>query len=143
VVREYEQNVAETLWICLDTRGEAGDEAETAVETAAALAAGAYHAGKRFGFSTPRVTIEPGQGPGHLERVLDALARVEFAPGAPSPLPPVDPSRCVLVTAHATGGLRFGEVILPSARPPGGEILRRGDACAPGDRGPPKGDPHP
>jgi len=143
VVREYEQNAAETLWICLDTRGEPGDGAEAAVETAAALAAGAYHAGKRFGFSAPRVTLEPGQGPGQLERVLDALARAEFSPEAPSPLPPVAPDRCVLVSAHTAGSRHFGEVILPYGRTPGSEIPRRGDACAPGDRVPAQGSPDP
>jgi uncharacterized protein (DUF58 family) len=114
VVREYEQNVAETLWICLDTRGEPGDRAEAAVETAAALGAKAFREGKRFGFASPGVTIDPGHGPGQLEAILDALARVEFDPHAPTPLPPVSPRRCVLVTLTGTSGSSFGTVVVPT-----------------------------
>ena len=113
VVREYEQNLAETLWICLDTRGEAGELAEAAVETAAALSARALQAGKRFGFSCPGRTIEPGHGPGHLERVLDALARLDFKPLDPAPRPTVAPSQCVLVTNNPGAGSSFGDTIVP------------------------------
>jgi len=116
VVREYEQNLAETLWICLDTRGEAGDPAEAAVETAASLAAQAFQGGKRFGLATTGATIEPGHGPGQLERVLDALARVDFSPSDPPLLPPVAPSRCVLVALSAGAGPSFGDVIVPQGR---------------------------
>jgi uncharacterized protein (DUF58 family) len=116
VVKEYEQNLAETLWICLDTRGEAGDPAEAAVETAAALTARAFQTGKRFGFSSPGLNIEPGHGPGHLERILDALARVDFSTHNPLPLPPVAPLQCVLVTIRAEAGSSFGEVVTPQPR---------------------------
>jgi len=143
VVREYEQNVAETLWICLDTRGESGDEAEATIETAAALAARAYYAGKRFGFSASRVTLEPGHGPGQLERVLDALARVEFTPEAPAPLPPVAPSRCILVTARAAGNVHFAEVIRPSGKTSEGRMAWRGEAVSPGGPSPRAGSPDP
>ena len=129
VVREYEQNVAETLWICLDTRGEPGDGAEAAVETAAALGAKAFREGKRFGFASPGVTIDPGHGPGQLEAILDALARVEFDPHAPAPFPPVSPRRCVLVTLLGTRGSSFGAVVVParkgegaSTHPDGGSV---------------------
>jgi len=115
VVREYEQNVAETLWICLDTRGEPGDRAEAAVETAAALATRALREGKRFGFASIGATIDPGYGPGQLERILDALARVEFDPQDPPPLPPVDPRRCALVTLSPGSGASFGDIIVPSS----------------------------
>ncbi len=114
VVKEYEQNVAETRWICLDTRGEPGEAAESAVEMAASLAAMAHFEGKRFGFSSPGATIEPGHGPGQLERVLNTLARVDFAPTNPLPLPPVSPRRCVLVTLSASGGGAFGDVLGPT-----------------------------
>jgi uncharacterized protein (DUF58 family) len=117
VVREYEQTVAETWWICLDTRGEAGLRAEAAVETAASLAARAVHAGKRFGFWANPSTIEPGQGPGHLEQILDDLARVEFKPSGPAPLPPADPRQCMLVTLDSGGCPGFGQVIVPQAGP--------------------------
>jgi uncharacterized protein (DUF58 family) len=113
VVREYEQNLAETVWVCLDTRGEPGDAAEAAVETAAALAARAFKSGNRFGFAGGGRVVEPGHGPGQLERVLDTLARVEFRPGGARPLPPVAPERCVLVSLSARPGAGFGDVVTP------------------------------
>jgi len=111
VVREYEQNVTDTVWICLDLRGKPGDLAEDAVETAASLSARAFQAGKRFGFSCTGANIEPGQGPGQLERVLHTLARVDFEPLKPRPVPPVDPSHCVLVTIYPGSGSYFGDVV--------------------------------
>ncbi|MGW8266697.1 MAG: DUF58 domain-containing protein, partial [Longimicrobiales bacterium] len=98
VVREYEENAAETLWICLDTRGEPGEEAEAAVEVAASLAARAFKEGKRFGLATDGILIEVGQGPGQMECVLNALAGVDFDPAKALPVPPDAPRRCVLVT---------------------------------------------
>lgn len=117
VVKEYEENRGETLWICLDTRGKAGDRAEDAVETAASLAARAFREGRRFGFSALSFTVEPGQGPGQLERVLDALARVDFHPEDPRPAPPIAPHRCVLVSLSPDAGAdRFGDVMVPAAK---------------------------
>ncbi len=113
VVREFEQNEAETLWLCLDTRGEEGEEAEVAVEMTASLAARAYREGRRFGLATATVTVEPGQGPGQFERVLDALARVDFGPEGRRVLPPVAPSQCVLVSLQPDAGHNFSDVISP------------------------------
>lgn len=117
MVKEYEENRGETLWVCLDTRGEAGDRAEDAVETAASLVARAFREGRRFGLSAPGVSVDPGQGPGHLERVLDALARVDFHSADPAPAPPVSRRRCILVTLHPGAGAGFGDVALPEPRP--------------------------
>jgi uncharacterized protein (DUF58 family) len=114
VVREYEQNDAETLWVCLDARGEPGEGAEAAVETAASLAARAFQEGKRFGYAGPGATVEAGQGPGQLERILDALARVDFQPNHPSPKPPVHPRQCVLVTLSPASRGNYGDFIVPS-----------------------------
>jgi uncharacterized protein (DUF58 family) len=114
VVREYEQNDAETLWVCLDARGEPGERAEAAVETAASMAARAFREGKRFGYAGPGVSVEAGQGPGQLERVLDALARVDFHPSHPRPQPPVPPRMCVLVTLSPASRGDFGDFIVPS-----------------------------
>jgi uncharacterized protein (DUF58 family) len=122
VVREYEQNLAETQWVCLDTRSEPGDAAEAAVETAAALVALAFRAGKRFAFSGGGYTLEPGQGPGQLERVLDALARVDFRLDGPRVLPPVTPVQCILVTPCRRAGTGFGEVIRTEGAVPGERI---------------------
>lgn len=118
VVKEYEENRGETLWICLDTRGEDGDRAEDAVETAASLAARAFREGRRFGYSAPGVTVDPGQGPGQLERVLDALARVDFRPTSPPPTPPVSRQRCILVTLNPGAGAGYGETLHPGRRDP-------------------------
>jgi len=116
VVKEYEENRGETLWICLDTRAKSGARAEDAVETAASLAARAYREGRRFGFSAPSFTVEPGQGPGQLERVLNALARVDFHPDDPRPTPPTSPRRCVLVSLTPNAGAgSFGDVMVPAA----------------------------
>ncbi len=116
MVREYEQNEAEILWICLDTQAQPGQRAEIAVEMVAALAARAFQEGKPFGLATPGFLIEPGQGPGQLERVLDTLARLDFSPEGPGLVPPVDPRSCVLVSlAHRTG-LGYGDTLMP---PPG------------------------
>ncbi|MEE8148095.1 MAG: DUF58 domain-containing protein, partial [Longimicrobiales bacterium] len=106
VVREYAQDAAEALWICLEARGTQGDRAEAAVETAASLASKAYHMGKRFGLSTPGGIVDAGAGAGQLERVLDALARVDFSPDQRSVQAPDDPARCVLISL--TGGRRDG-----------------------------------
>ncbi len=106
VVREYEQDAAEALWICLETRGTPGERAEAAVEMAASLASKAYHTGKRFGLSTPYGIVDAGAGAGQLERVLDALARVDFSPDERPVQAPDDPARCVLISI--TGSQRDG-----------------------------------
>ncbi len=130
VVREYEQDAAEALWICLETRCSPGERAEAAVETAASLASKAYHAGKRFGLSTAYGIVDAGAGAGQLERVLDALARVDFSPDAPRVTAPDDPARCVLVSV--TGSRRDGFV---ECLEPGPWVEPLGDVQAPPDEG--------
>lgn len=109
VIREYERDGAETSWICLDTRAEPGDPAEVAVEVAAALAARASVEHRPFALVVGHQVVEPGEGPGHLELVLDALARADFSPAAPPPNPQVDPMACVLVCVDGVAG--FGDVM--------------------------------
>lgn len=111
VVREYERDDARTLWICLDTRGRPGERAEAAVEAAAALAARAARRGRRFALAASGRRVGPGSGPGQLERVLDALARVDFGPDQPPVSPPTDPARCVLVTSQLRTAGGFGDVV--------------------------------
>jgi uncharacterized protein (DUF58 family) len=113
MVKEYDMDETQALWLCLDTRGEPGEKAEVAIEIVASLAAGAFKEGRRFGFATPGHTIEPGLGPGQLERILGALARVDFTPGAPRPLAPVSPRECVLVTTRPGKGHGFGDIYSP------------------------------
>ena len=122
VVREYERDASETLWICLDLAGDPdSDEAESLVEISASLAARAETEGKRFGLVAGQRVVLPGAGAGQLEVVLDQLARVDFRPNAPPPAPPVDPIRCVLValTGRVAGGYGDAFVGAPSARAEG------------------------
>jgi len=111
VVREYDQDSAETLWIYLDTRDEPGDHAEGAVETAASLAARAYHDGRRFALVTPGGQVGAGSGSGQLERLLDVLARVDFQQAGPRLSPPTDPAKCVLVSMSGSGRSSYGAYV--------------------------------
>ena len=113
VLREYDQDSAETIWICLDTRDEPGDQAEAAVETAASLAGRAFQEGRRFALATPTGHVEAGTGSGQLERVLDVLARVDFQRSGPRLAPPTDPARCVLVSISGTGRSSYGAHVAP------------------------------
>ena len=111
VVKEYDLDAGEAVWLCLETRAEPGPDAEGAVETVASLAAMALKEGKRFALATPNYTLEPGHGTGHLERALDILARVEFNPSASAMTPPADRKRCVLVSPTGNSEAEFGAVV--------------------------------
>ena len=129
VVREYDQDAAETVWICLDTRAEAGDRAEAAVETAASLAGRALHEDRSFGLATGGAYVEPGTGSGQLERVLDALARVDFTAAGPRLDPPTDCQRCILVSLSGAGRSSYGAHVAPGTWPdasPGATALDSG-----------------
>lgn len=110
VLREYERDGAETRWICLDLRAEPGESAEVAVEIAATLAAQAAEENRPFALVAGSHVVDPGEGPGQVERVLDVLARVDFDPRTPRVAPPVDRAMCVLVSVEAAAG--FGDVLL-------------------------------
>ena len=110
VLREYERDGAETRWICLDLRAEPGAAAEVAVEVAASLAADAVAEGRSFALTAGDALVDPGEGPGQLDRVLDILARVDFAPTAPAPAPPMDPMACILVSVNGAPG--FGAAVV-------------------------------
>lgn len=110
VLREYERDGAETRWICLDLRAEPGDAAEVAVEVAASVAAQAMAEGRSFGLVAGGALVDPGEGAGQMERVLEVLARVDFEASAPLPSPPVDPEGCVLVSVDGAPG--FGEALV-------------------------------
>ena len=109
VVREYETEGSDAFWLCLDTGGRPGPKAEGLVEVAASVAARAAAEGRSFGLVAGDRALEPGTGPGHLEAVLDLLARTDFSPGDPPPEPPVEPARCVLVSLTGRGRERFGD----------------------------------
>jgi len=107
VIREYERDGAETRWICLDLKGEPGEAAEVAVEVAASLAARAVAQHRPFALVAGEEVVEPANGMGQLERVLDVLARADFKPDTPAPSPPVAPSNCIVVGIDARSG--FGD----------------------------------
>ncbi len=113
VVREYDRRASETRWICLDTRGEEGDAAEAAVETAASLFARCVGARRPCGLSTPLGEVRPDEGAGALERALDLLARIEFEPDAPPPDPSVGRAASVLVSLRPEPG--FADTIVVEA----------------------------
>ena len=114
IVREYDRDDADELWICLDLQTADGPLAERTVEIAASLAAAAARSRKRFGLATADAWVNPGTGAHQLERVLDVLARVEFRrTGGAAPLP-ADPASCVLVTAGSRDA-RFGDVFTPAS----------------------------
>jgi uncharacterized protein (DUF58 family) len=114
VVREYERDRAQALWLCLDLSHADGDAAEAAAETCASLAAQAARRGDAFALATPDLRVTPGTGPAQLERVLDALARARFRPAAPRVEPPAPPAQCVLVTASSTSAGAWGDVFGPA-----------------------------
>jgi uncharacterized protein (DUF58 family) len=112
VVREFERDDAETLWICLDLRVPAGARAEAAVETAATLAARARDGGGSFALVTGDVRTGPGAGTAHLERILDLLAGARFRADAPPLCGPLDPAAAVLVTAGSVHGAGWADALI-------------------------------
>lgn len=115
VVREYEQDGGEAVWIVLDTSQPEGDPAEDSVEVAASLCARATLQRRSFALAAGDRVVEPGMGEAHLERALDALARVDFGePGVSSA--PVPAKRAVLITAGSGGG-EYASVLVATPRP--------------------------
>jgi uncharacterized protein (DUF58 family) len=85
VTRVYETEGSDVSWIRFDIRRPPGDVAERALEDAASTAARLFRERRRFGFTTGAVRIEPATGRAHLERVLDAMARLDFDLSGPGP----------------------------------------------------------
>ena len=104
VVREYERDAAETLWLAVELRTSAYEAAENAIEIAASLAARAIARGERVALITNDTIIDPGSGSPQLERVLDALARARVREDAPALGAPVARQECVLVCVQAPPG---------------------------------------
>lgn len=113
VVREYERERAETLWICVDLarRGAPDEDAEEeALEIAASLAHATIERGQPVALVTPDVLVDEGTGGAQLERILDALARATFRAGAHAPRPPVSAAASVLVSAAGPGAGAYADV---------------------------------
>lgn len=113
VVREYDREDSRSLWICVDLAHAPSGRVERTIEVAASLAAAAAARGDRFALAVPGGEVPPGMGPGNLERVLDALARVQPSERAPQLLPPVDRTHCVLITPGPGPGGEWADVLLP------------------------------
>lgn len=104
VVREYDRDASETLWLALDLAAPEDDAAEVAVDTAAALAARGIRRGERVALVTNDVIVDPGSGNGQLDRILETLARARFRADAPPLEPPVPRAECVAVTTRDASG---------------------------------------
>lgn len=117
VIREYERDAGEPVWVVLDVSVPPSDEAEYALEVAASICAGAARDQRPFALAAGPFEVEAGTGEGHLERALDALARVEFGMRGVATLN-VPRSRAVLVTSGASAGAGFARVIRPGGSAP-------------------------
>ncbi len=99
VVREYDRDAADPLWVSLDVSTPEGAASEHAADVAASLVARLIREGSPVALHAGERSVSPGSGPAQLERILDALARVDF--GTVDAPPPVPRLRCVRVTAGA------------------------------------------
>jgi len=117
VIREYERDAGEPVWVVLDVSAPPGDEAEYALEVAASICARAAREQRPFALAAGAFEVESGTGEGHLERALDALARVEFGSRGVATLN-VPRNRAVLVTSGPSTGSGFARVIRPGGPVP-------------------------
>lgn len=110
VIREYEKEAGEPLWIVLDASAPDGDDAEYALEVAASMCARAADRRQPFALAAGPYEVGAGTGQGHLERALDALARVEFGSRGVATLN-VPRARAIFVTSGASAGAGFARVV--------------------------------
>jgi uncharacterized protein (DUF58 family) len=115
VVREFDRESAETLWLALELR--TGDEegAEQLIETAASLAARSVARGERVALVTNDVIIDPGSGAAQLERIFDALARARVRADAPAMKVPLAAQECVLLAVQPAAG-EWADVFTPQGQ---------------------------
>ncbi|HEX6559375.1 MAG TPA: DUF58 domain-containing protein [Longimicrobiales bacterium] len=116
VVREYERDASETLWLAVDLQTADEEAGEAAIETAAALAARTIARGERLALVTNDVVVDPAAGTGQLEAVLEALARARLRPAAPALQPPVPQVDCVLISTREISG--YGDVFVTGTAVP-------------------------
>ena len=113
LVREFERERAETVWICIDlarTDARSSEAEDDAIELAASLARTAIERAQPVGLATSDTVVDEGSGAAQLERILDALARVTFRVGAPAPRAPVGASAAVLVSPAPPRGGAWADV---------------------------------
>jgi uncharacterized protein (DUF58 family) len=104
VVREYEREANETLWLALELRTSEVDGAEASIEIVAALAARSIARSERVALVTNDTIIDPASGGAQLERILDGLARARVRADAPPLSVPVARQECVLVAVQPPAG---------------------------------------
>jgi uncharacterized protein (DUF58 family) len=104
VVREYEREVNETLWLALDLRTEDTEAAEINIEQVAALAARGLARAERVALITNDTIVDPDSGDAQLERILDVLARARVRADAPPLTVPVAFQECVVVAVQPPAG---------------------------------------
>ncbi|MEJ2538655.1 MAG: DUF58 domain-containing protein [Gemmatimonadota bacterium] len=110
VIREYERDAGEPVWIVLDVSVPPGDEAERALEVTASMCARAAALRRPFALAAGPYEVGAGTGEGQLERALDALARVEFGVRGVAALS-VPRGRAILVTSGESTGAGFSKVV--------------------------------
>lgn len=104
VMREYERESGETLWLALELGAHDENAGEELIEIAASLAAQAVARGERVALVTNDVVIDPGAGGAQLERIFDALARARIRPDAPRMKLPVAAQQCVHLADKPVAG---------------------------------------
>jgi uncharacterized protein (DUF58 family) len=113
VVREYERDNGDSLWIAVDLCAVDDPAGDSVAEVAASLVAGAHRRGDTFGLVTPDEQLPLGSGTAQLERALDLLARSVFRPDAPAIEHPGDKGKIVLVAASPREREGWGAVVTP------------------------------
>lgn len=103
VVREYEPEGEDALWLGLWPRTPDAARAEAAIELAASIAVRWLAQGRLVGLRLPGRTLPPGGGAAQKIALLDALARLPLDPTAPPPPPPPTPGLLVSTTGPAPG----------------------------------------
>jgi len=145
VSREYEAEQSREVVVCLDNRRPASPadrrrraasieeaELELAVSLCAGLARDLLHKGFRVGFASRQRRIEPGTGGAQLDRILHALALVEFdspepsSPGRASSALRVLPGEACLLVAHASLAPRLPRAQLLAHLPVGAPSSQHG-----------------
>jgi uncharacterized protein (DUF58 family) len=121
VLREYDLDASEALWLSLDVGTPEGEASEHAADLTASLAARLLREGSPVALHAGTNCVASGTGPAQLERILDAIARVDF--GVDDGAPPVPRARCVRITA-GDRGTGWADTIL--ARGPSPEPVEGG-----------------
>lgn len=105
ITKEFEEEEARAITVCLDHRTDAGDDAEVdldaehAIRVAAGLCRDFLARGYAVGLSTLGGTVRPGTGPGHLDRIFHELAVLDLDQGDDGAFHVVGGANCVVVGA--------------------------------------------